>query len=371
MSIANLPIPFVDLPGQCNELADEIMPAIENVIRRAAFILGDEVRDFEEKFAHYCDSGYGVGVANGTEAIHLALRAVGVDAGDEVITAGNSFVATTYAISHTGATPVLVDVNESDYNINVDLIEEAITEKTRAIVPVHLYGQPADMNRILEIASKHNLKVVEDSCQAHGAEYHGKRAGSFGDAGCFSFYPGKNLGAFGDGGAVVTKDAKVADTLHQLRNYGQRQKNVHSILAFNSRLDTIQAAVLLAKLLYLDFWNDQRRKAVGLYQQYLADSELVLPVEHEGMRHVYHLFVVKHDHRDELIEHLQDQGVSCGVHYPNPLNLAEPYGNIRTIPDGLPVCSSVAGKILSLPMYPGISEEQICRVSEAIKSYRN
>ncbi len=362
-------IPFVDLVNQCDELATEVMPAIERVVRRAAFILGDEVQEFEDKFADYCDTDYCVGVANGTEAIHLALRAVGVGPGDEVVTAGNSFVATTYAISHTGAMPVLVDINETDHNINVDLIERAITTRTKAIVPVHLYGQPSNMDAIRRIADHHGLKIVEDACQAHGAECDGKRAGSFGDAGCFSFYPGKNLGAYGDGGAVVTNDPDVADRLRLLRNYGQRQKNVHSLLAFNSRLDTIQAAVLLVKLPYLDDWNNKRRKAADLYRQQLQNSDLVLPVENIGSRHVYHLFVVKHDQRDQLIEHLQKQQIFCGIHYPAPLHHAEPYSTIRTIPRDLPVCSQLANRIFSLPMFPGITEEQISRVCDALKSF--
>ncbi len=369
MKAVTAPVPFVDLKTQCNELTPEVMPAIENVIRRGAFILGAEVDEFEEKFADYCDSSYCVSVASGTDAIHLALRAVGIGSGDEVITAGNSFVATTFAISHTGATPVLVDINHSDHNLNVDLIEQAISPKTKAIVPVHLYGQPGNMKAIQEIAEKHGLKIVEDSCQAHGSEYFGKRTGTLGDAGCFSFYPGKNLGAFGDGGAVVTQDPKVAERLRLLRNYGQREKNVHSMLAFNSRLDTLQAAVLLVKLPYLDDWNNQRRKAATLYHELLADSELVLPTENEGSRHVYHLFVVKHPQRNQLMEHLNKQDIFCGIHYPNPLNQATPYLDIRSAPKTLPVCTELADQIFSLPMFPGITEAQIKRVSDAIKSF--
>lgn len=363
------PVPFVDLKTQCQELTPEIMPAIEDVIRRAAFILGAEVDEFEEKFADYCDSSYCVSVASGTDAIHLALRAVGVGPGDEVITAGNSFVATTFAISHTGATPVLVDINESDHNLNVDLIEQAISPRTKAIVPVHLYGQPGNMKAIQEIAEKHGLKIVEDACQAHGSEYFGKRAGGLGDAGCFSFYPGKNLGAFGDGGAVVTKDPEIAERLRLLRNYGQREKNVHSMLAFNSRLDTLQAAILLVKLPYLDDWNNQRRKAAAQYHRQLADSDLVLPTENEGSRHVYHLFVVKHPRRKQLMDYLNKQQISCGIHYPSPLNQATPYLNIQSAPHGLPVCTELADQIFSLPMFPGITSSQIQRVSDAIQSF--
>jgi len=322
MKAVTVPVPFVDLKTQCNELTSEIMPAIENVIRRAAFILGAEVDEFEEKFADYCDSGYCVSVASGTDAIHLALRAVGVGPGDEVITAGNSFVATTFAISHTGATPVLVDITPADHNLNVNLIEQAISPKTKAIIPVHLYGQPGNMQAIQEIAEKHGLKIVEDSCQAHGSEYFGKRTGTLGDAGCFSFYPGKNLGAFGDGGAIVTQDPKVAE-----------------------------------------------RKAAALYHQYLADSELVLPTENEGARHVYHLFVVKHPQRKQLMEYLNQQDIFCGIHYPNPLNQATPYLDVRSAPNNLPVCTKLADEIFSLPMFPGITESQIQRVSKAIKSF--
>ena len=363
------PIPFVDLASQCGELAAEVLPAIESVIRRAAFILGEEVHEFEEKFADYCNADYCVGVANGTEALHLALRAVGVGPGDEVITAGNSFVASAYAISHAGAMPVLVDVNRTDHNIDVKLIERAITSRTKAIIPVHLYGQPADMDAIRQIADDHGLKIVEDSAQGHGAEYKSRRTGSFGDAGCFSFYPGKNLGAFGDGGAVVTNDAEVAERLKLLRNYGQREKNVHSLMAFNSRLDTLQAAVLLVKLPYLDEWNNQRRKAAAWYYKYLQDSELVLPTENPDCRHVYHLFVARHERRDELMEYLKQQQIFCGIHYPRPLHHAEPYTSVRTIPRNLPVCSELANTIFSLPMFPGITEEQVIRVSEAVKSF--
>lgn len=363
------PIPFVDLANQCSELAAEVLPAIESVIRRAAFILGDEVHEFEEKFADYCNAGYCVSVASGTDALHLALRAVGVGPGDEVITAGNSFVASAYAISHAGAMPVLVDVNESDHNIDVDLIERAITTRTKAIMPVHLYGQPANMNAIRQIADRHGLKIVEDSCQAHGAEYKSKRAGSFGDAGCFSFYPGKNLGAFGDGGAVVTSNEEVANRLRMLRNYGQREKNVHSIMAYNSRLDTLQAAVLLAKLPYLDTWNNERRQAAQWYRHHLKDTELELVPEHDDVRHVYHLFVAKHELRDQLMDYLRHEKIFCGIHYPMPLHLAAPYATARSIPRNLPVTSELAKKIFSLPMFPGITEEQICRISEAVKAF--
>ena len=361
-------IPFVDLASQCEEIADEVMLAMESVIRRGQFILGDEVSQFEEAFADYCDTQFCVGVANGTEAIHLALRALGIGEGDEVVTAGNSFVATALAISHAGATPVFVDVNAADHTVDVNCLEAAITEKTKAIIPVQLFGQAADMDAIQSVARQHDLRVIEDAAQAHGAEYRGRRVGSLGDAACFSFYPGKNLGAFGDAGAVVTDDPQVADKLRMLRNYGQREKNVHSMLAFNSRLDTVQAAVLNVKLAYLDAWNEQRRIAADRYRQNLPEAYSA-PVERSHNRHVYHLFVVRHERRDELIEHLKSRDIFCGIHYPLPLHFAAPYVSARTVPDNLPVCSRLARQIVSLPMFPGISEAQVQRVCEELAAF--
>lgn len=362
------PVPFVDLASQCELIADEVMLSIEEVVRRGNFILGNQVTEFEESFAEYCDAKYCVGVANGTEAIHLALRAIGIKKGDEVITAGNSFVATALAIAHAGATPVFVDIDPNDHNIDIQLVEQAITKRTKAILPVHLFGQSADMDEIIRIADKHGVKIIEDACQAHGANYHGKRVGSIGDAGCFSFYPGKNLGAFGDGGAVVTNDADIADNLRMLRNYGQREKNVHSMMAFNSRLDTVQAAVLKVKLSYLDSWNDQRRDAAQIYKR-LLPQEFSAVAEKPGNRHVYHLFVVKNPRRDEVMEYLKERKIYCGIHYPSPMHHAAPFADVRTIPNDLPQCTRLSGEIISLPMFPGITESQIQRVCKSMAAF--
>jgi len=292
-----------------------------------------------------------------------------VGAGDEVITAANTFAATVCAIRHAGATPVLVDIDPEDYNLDVRLLEDAVTPKTKAIIPVHLYGQPAEMNTIMSIARKHGLKVIEDACQAHGAEYEGQRVGSIGDAGCFSFYPGKNLGAYGDGGAIVTNDLGLADRLHRLRNYGQQTKHDHVELGFNSRLDTIQAAVLRVKLKHLEDWNARRRRVAYRYAELLAGGSLVLPVEKPEVRHVYHLYVVQHEERDGLLASLRGRGVFGGIHYPRPLHQLPPFATVRTIPDGAPVSAEVATRILSLPIFPEITDEQIEEVAEGIESF--
>jgi dTDP-4-amino-4,6-dideoxygalactose transaminase len=362
-------VPFVDLATQYQNIKHEVIGALESVMDGAHFILGEETDLFEKKFAGYCRAEQCVGVASGTEALHLTLRALNVGTGDEVITVANSFVATAFAISHTGASPVLVDVKPQDYTIDVDLIERAITSRTKAIIPVHLYGQPADMDEILAVGHEYGLRVVEDACQAHGAEYKGKRVGSIGDAGCFSFYPGKNLGAYGDGGAVVTNDAELAERVRLLRNYGQRTKNVHSEIAYNSRLDTLQAAILLVKLSHLDEWNEKRRMAAQTYEQSFSGIDAVLPSEKTAVRHAFHLYVIQHERRNELQEHLKEKGIFCGIHYPTPLNQQKPYRSARTVPSDVPICTKLSKKILSLPMFPELSEEQIHRVVEGIASF--
>lgn len=363
-------IPFVDLRAQCRDIKQDVLDAIESVIDSAGFILGKEVELFEQEFADFCGAKHCVGVANGSEALHLALRAYGIGTGDEVITAGNSFAASALAIRYADATPVLVDVDARDFNLDPECIERAITPQTRAIIPVHLYGQSAKMDEINAIARKHDLEVIEDACQAHGAEYHGRRTGTLGDVGCFSFYPGKNLGAFGDGGALVTNRDDIADKVRVLRNYGQRVKNQHEVLGYNSRLDTLQAAILLVKLSHLERWTNERRRAANKYGEVLgAVDGLILPEEHPGLRHVYHLFVIRSPDRDGLQRHLQDRGIQSGIHYPHPLHHAQPFQAARTVPDGLPVCSEVASQILSLPMYPELTDEMIERVAAAIAEF--
>jgi dTDP-4-amino-4,6-dideoxygalactose transaminase len=362
-------IPFVDLATQCSDLRDELMAAIAEVVDQAHFILGGQVESFERAFAEYTGAKHCVGMANGTEALHMTLRALGVGPGDEVITVANTFVATVLAITYTGATPVLVDVSPDDYEIDVDYIERAITPRTKAILPVHLYGQPADMPAILEIAHRHDLPVVQDACQAHGALVAGQPLGALGDAACYSFYPSKNLGGLGDGGAVVTNSDQLVRRLRRLRNYGQESKNVYTTLGFNCRLDTMQAAVLAVKLRYLDRWNAQRRAAAHKYNELLRDADLVLPYERPGAHHVYHLYVVRHARRDELAAHLQDAGVQCGIHYPDPIHRILPFQSVRTVPDGAPVSTRLSREILSLPMYPELADEAVARVSQAVSSY--
>lgn len=359
-------IPLVDLQTQSRAIKEDVLRRIGDVIDGARYILGREVQEFEEAFAAYCGTEHCVGMANGTEAIHMALRALEIGPGDEVITAGNSFAATAFAIAYAGADAVLVDVDPTDFNLDVELVEQAITERTKAIIPVHLYGQPARMKEIREIADRHGLRVIEDAAQAHGAEVDGQRCGSFGDIGCFSFYPGKNLGAFGDGGATTTNDPELAEKLRLLRNYGQKQKNRHDLLGYNCRLDTVQACVLLAKMPYIEQWTEQRRQVANWYREELAGLDVMLPQERPDCRHVYHLFVIRARHRDQLIESLAQRDVFCGIHYPNPLSTAQPFVNAPTVPLDLPVCTQVASEIVSLPMYPEMTRAQVSRVAEAI-----
>jgi dTDP-4-amino-4,6-dideoxygalactose transaminase len=361
-------IPFVDLVQQYQALRAGLLPALDEVMQRGDYILGHEVVLFEKAFAEYCGVQHCVGVASGTDALHLALRALGLGPGDEVLTAANTFIATAFAISYAGAVPVFVDVRPEDYNLDPNLLEDALTARTKAIIPVHLYGQPAAMDAILQFAQRHNLIVVEDACQAHGARYHEQRVGSFGHAACFSFYPGKNLGAYGDGGAVLTNDTALAERIQRLRQYGQSQKYIHAELGYNSRLDTLQAAILLTKLRHLDRWNEQRRAAANLYREFLANDACALPEEQPYARHVYHLFVIQHERREALRAALQERGMQSGIHYPVPLHLQTPYRDARTVPPGVPVTTRLAQRILSLPMFPEISRLQIKRAAQAINS---
>lgn len=362
-------IPLVDLVTQSQQIKEEVLARMARVIDSAGYILGKEVAEFEQKFAEYCQTEHCVGLANGTDALHLALRALEIGPGDEVITAGNSFAATALAIHYSGASPVLVDIAEDDFNIDPQLIEQAISERTRAIIPVHLYGQPAKMAEICEIARRHGLRIIEDAAQAHGAQIGDQRCGSFGDIGCFSFYPGKNLGAFGDGGAAVTGDPRLAERLRLLRNYGQVVKNRHDRLGFNCRLDTIQACVLLTKMQYIERWTRERRQVAQWYREELAGSDVVLPQEREDVVHVYHLFVVRHPQRDRLMQHLAACNISCGIHYPHPLSHAQPFQDCPTIPLDLPACSEIASQIVSLPMYPEMTRAQVAAVGKAVREY--
>jgi dTDP-4-amino-4,6-dideoxygalactose transaminase len=364
-------VPFVDLHAQHDPCAAEIGQAIARVIEAGDFILGEDVRAFEEEFASYCGVKHAVGVDSGISSLELALRALDIGPGDEVITVSHTFIATVSSISFTGATPIFVDIDPVTYNMDATKLEAAITQRTRAILPVHLYGQPADMDKILAIARPRGLAVIEDACQSHGAKFRGQRVGSLADAGCFSFYPAKNLGAFGDGGILVTNNPELAEKVRMLRNYGQREKYHHVFLAYNRRLDTLQAAVLRIKLKHLDEWNALRRKAAETYDRLLAAIPgVVRPTVAEGRDHVYHLYVIQHPQRDALAAHLNKNGVATGLHYPVPVHLQKCYRSLSSANVSLDVTQQVASRILSLPIFPGITGGQITRVCDLIAQFK-
>jgi dTDP-4-amino-4,6-dideoxygalactose transaminase len=360
-------VPFLDLKAQYEDLKSEIDGAIADVISRTAFAGGPFVAQFEREFAAFCGAEYAVGVGSGTDALWLALLALDVGPGDEVITAVNTFIATAEAISFAGAVPVFVDVDEVTYTMDPACVEKAITPRTRAIIPVHLFGQMADMGSILAIADRHNLLVIEDACQAHGADYHGTRAGAMGVAGCFSFYPGKNLGAYGEAGGIVTNDEALAKRLTMLRDHGQERKYVHSVVGWNGRMDGLQGAVLSVKLKHLSQANSLRQQHAATYRQLLeAVPGVQLPAEAGYGAHVYHVFTVRVDRRDEVLQALRDRGIGCGIHYPIPLHLQEAYASLGLGRDAFPVAERCAAEFLSLPMYPELTEPQIRHVAEVL-----
>jgi dTDP-4-amino-4,6-dideoxygalactose transaminase len=362
-------IPFVDLKSQYESIKGEIDKAISTVILQTAFIGGPHVKNFEEAFAKFCNVKYCIGVGNGTDAIFIALRSLGIGKGDEVITAANSFIATSEAITMTGAKAVFVDINPQTYNLDVRKIEEKITPRTKAIIPVHLYGQPADMDPILKIAKKYNLKVVEDAAQAHGATYNGHQIGSIGDIACFSFYPGKNLGAYGDGGAIVTNNDELALKARMIANHGRVDKYDHEIEGVNSRLDGLQAAILEVKLKHLPKWTEARRKNAYCYNKYLTGTGLITPVEIENVIAVYHLYVVrvKKELRQKLQAHLQSKGISTGIHYPIALPNLKAYTYLNHTENDFPEASKASREIVSLPMFPELKENQIQHIIKSIK----
>ncbi|HKV64648.1 MAG TPA: DegT/DnrJ/EryC1/StrS family aminotransferase [Candidatus Acidoferrum sp.] len=368
MPSKQLQVPFVDLAAQYPTIAPEINEAVAKVIQSTDFILGREVGLFEEEFAAYCEAKYAVGVDSGTSALELALRAYEIGPGDEVITAANTFIASALAISHAGAKPVLVDVDPYTYTIDVAGIAKAITTRTKAILPVHLYGHPAHMDPIRQLAEKYGLVVLEDACQAHGARYKGKRTGSLGHAAAFSFYPGKNLGAFGDGGIVVTNDREIAKRLEMLRNYGQKEKYHHQFRGYNRRLDTIQAAILRVKLKYLEKWNASRRWNAKLYHESLEGAGVVTPVEAVGAESVWHLYVIRTENRDTLRESLISNGISPGIHYPIPIHLQPAYKDLGHKRGDFPITEGHAERILSLPMYAELTPESIQHVARSVQS---
>ena len=362
-------IPLVDLKVQYLSIKREIDEAIQRVIDNTAFIMGKEVERFEEEFARYCNVKYAIGTSSGTTALHLALIACGVGVGDEVITVPNTFIATTEVISQCGARVMFVDINEDSYNLNVDKLEAAITSKTKSIIPVHLYGQPSDLAPIIDIAKRYNLKVIEDVAQAHGAEYKGQKAGTFGDVGCFSFYPAKNLGAFGDAGMIITNNNEIAEKVSMLRNHGRLSKYEHLVEGYNYRLDALQAAILGVKLKYLDEWTDKRRRNAALYNELLQDTEAITPKEMDYAKHVYHLYVIRTTMRDKLQEWLESNDVSTGIHYPIPLHLQKAYAYLGYQRGDFPVTEVCADRILSLPMFPELSAGQIERVAELVRRF--
>ena len=361
-------IPLCDLKRQYLSIKEEIDQAVARVLNRGWFILGEEVLAFEEEFAAYCGAAYGVGVGSGTEALHLALLACGVEPGDEVITVPNTAVATVAAIELAGATPVFVDIDPMTYNMDISQVEGKTTSRTKVLLPVHLYGQAADLGPLLSLAEGYGLMVVEDAAQAHGTTYKGRRLPR-GDVGCFSFYPTKNLGAYGDGGMVVTDEAKIAERVRLLRQYGWEKRYISSIRGLNSRLDELQAAILRVKLKHLDEWNEARRRWASLYDELLTDSEVVRPQESSYGEHIYHLYVVRSQHRDELQQFLAQKGVSTLIHYPLPIHLMEAYSDLGYGPGSFPQAEEHCRQVLSLPLYPEITEREVEMVAESIKEF--
>ena len=360
-------IPFVDLKAQYHSIKDEIDAAITRVLESSQFVLGNEVAAFEEEFAAYCGARYGIAVNSGTSALHLALLAAGIGPGDEVITVPFTFVATVAAIRYTGARPVFVDIEPRSYTMDVNQLEGAITEQTKAILPVHLYGQPSDMDPILEIAQRYGLTAIEDAAQAHGAEYKGRRVGSIGDLGCFSFYPSKNLGAYGEGGMVVTNNPDYARTLRMLRDWGQEHKYDHVLQGYNYRMDGLQGAILRVKLRHLEAWTEARQVHAARYDELLVDSGVQIPIVMPYSRHVYHIYAVHVPQRDALQQALQAQGIQTGIHYPIPVHLLEAHADLRYRSGDFPCAEQAASEVLSLPMFAELSSMQQESVAVAVR----
>lgn len=366
----NMNVPFVDLKAQYKTIRSEVLPAIENVLDNTAYVLGKPVSDFEAEFARAHSVAHCVGVSSGTDGNHMALWALGIGPGDEVIIPANTFIATAWGATLCGATPVFVDCHPETYNIDPERVEARITPKTKAIVAVHLYGQPADMDPLLEIARKHNIALVEDCAQAHLAQYKGVPVGGIGKIASWSFYPGKNLGAYGEGGAVTCNDPELARNLRMIRDHGSEKKYEHEILGHNYRMEGIQGAVLGVKMKYIEKWTESRRAHAATYRELLSGlPEFALPTETDATRHVYHLYVVRTPHRDKLQKHLQDREVSTGLHYPIPLHLAKAFAHLGYRTGEFPAAEAAASQVLSLPMFPELSREQIDYVAESIREF--
>ena len=379
-------VPFMDLNRQYQTIKDEIDKAIHDTIQSCAFVAGAKVRDFEGNFAAYCGVNHAIGVSSGTSALYVALRALGIGKGDAVITVPHTFIATAEAISLTGATPVFVDIDEDSYNIStekiVEYIEESCTQnggvlldkarnvRVKAVLPVHLYGQMADMKRILEIAEQYKLYVVEDAAQAHGAEYGGKKAGSIGNIGAFSFYPSKNLGAYGQGGMVTTQDADLSEKIRLLIDHGQKAKNLHAFEGWNFKMDGLQAAILNVKLRHLDRWNEKRRSNAAAYNKYLSDmGGIVIPKELAERKHIYHLYVVRSKHREVFVNFLEESSIGSSVHYPTPVHLQEAYRHLSYKKGDFPISEACAREVTSLPMFPELAIEEVEYVCDVVRRW--
>jgi dTDP-4-amino-4,6-dideoxygalactose transaminase len=363
-------VPFLNLKIQYDSIKEEINKEINNVMETTAFAGGPFVEKFEADFAKYCQCKFAVGVGNGTDALWVALIALGIEQGDEVITTPNTFIATTEAISYCKAVPVFVDVKDGTYSMDPEKLEKAITKKTKAIIPVHIFGQVCDMDPILEIARKHKLYVVEDACQAHGAYYKNKRAGSIGDIGAFSFYPGKNLGAYGEAGAIVTNNEEIASKIKMFRDHGQSKKYYHDIIGWNARMDGIQGAVLKVKLKYLDNWNEARRKNAHIYNENLKDiKSIILPVEASYGKHIYHIYAIRVKEREKLMNYLKDNEIGCGIHYPVPIHLQKAYESLNIKRGTFPVTEQSADEFVSLPMFPELTKDEIVYIADKLKNY--
>lgn len=360
-------IPLLDLKAQYSSIKDEIEPAVLDVLRSGQYILGPKVEEFEKAVANYCGAGYAVGVANGTDALVLTLGAMGIGPGDEVITSPFTFFATAESISRLGATPVFVDIDPQTYNLATDKIEARITSKTKAIIPVHIFGQPAEMDAVNDIAAGHGIKVIEDACQAIGADYRGRKVGSLGDAACFSFFPSKNLGGAGDGGIVVTGDKDLADRIRLLRQHGSPKKYYHSLIGYNSRLDALQAAILSVKLKYIDNWNNARREKAKYYNKLFKDTDIITPKELGHVKHVYHLYIIRVPNRVDVEHALKENGIGCGVYYPVPLHLQDVYKDLGYREWDLPVSEAASHETLAIPLYPELREEDMEKIAGIVK----
>jgi dTDP-4-amino-4,6-dideoxygalactose transaminase len=362
-------IPYFDLPAQIRAIRKELDQALARTLDNCSFCLGPDVAQFEKEFAEYCGARYCVGFNSGTSALHVAMLSLGVGPGDEVLTTPFTFVATSWAISYVGAKPVFVDIDDTTFNINPAWLDKAVSPRTKAVLPVHLYGQPFDVDAVLNVCRKHKLPMVEDACQSHGAKYRGKTIGTFGEISCYSFYPGKNLGACGEGGALVTNNPDLAARAKSLREHGSTKRYFHDEIGFNYRMEGFQGAVLGVKLKHLPNWTAERRRVARRYSECLKDTPLQLPREADFAESVWHLYVVRHPRRDELKKFLEEQGVGCAIHYPIPLHLQKAYAHLGHRAGDFPVAEKAARECLSLPIYPELTDAQIGRVVETIKGF--